>query len=74
LEATRSFAAHAHDVSSPDASSPPFAFFDPPAQAVHAFDETYSSTPHFVAEQAVSSPEASSPPSALDVPAGHVTH
>jgi hypothetical protein len=43
-------------------------------QAAHAFEETYSSTPHFVAEHAVSSPDASSPPSALDVPAGHVTH
>jgi hypothetical protein len=43
-------------------------------QAAHVFEETYSSTPHFVAEHAVSSPDASSPPSALDVPAGHVTH
>jgi hypothetical protein len=74
FETTRSFAAHAHVVSSPDASSPPSSFFDPPAHAVHVFLETYSSTPHFVAEHAVSSPDASSPPFAFVVPDGHVTH
>ena len=73
FETTRSFAVHAHVVSSPDASSPS-CLVDPPKQAAHAFEKTYSSTPHFVAEHEVSSPEASSPPSALDVPAGHVTH
>ena len=73
FDSTRSFAAQAHVVSSPDASSPPSAFFDPPAQAVHAFAETYSSTPHFVAAHVVSSPEASSPP-AFVVPAGHGIH
>ena len=71
FDSTRSFAAHAHVVSSPDASSPPSSFFDPPAHAAHVFSETYSSTPHFVAEHAVSSPDASSPPSAFVVPGGH---
>tara|TARA_B110000977_G_scaffold127493_1_gene162885 strand:- start:36987 stop:37622 length:636 start_codon:yes stop_codon:yes gene_type:complete len=63
FDTTRSFAAHAHVVSSPDASSSPLELVDPTLHAVHVFTDTGWSTPHFVEVQAVLSPEASSPAS-----------